>query len=66
MHVLKNGNNNTKRLAYTALVAPILEYGAVCWDPYRGVQVSNLNWVQKRVAKFAYDINELGWETLAQ
>ena len=31
MRILKKGNN-TKRLAYTALVRPILEYGAVCWD----------------------------------
>ena len=29
--MFKKGNNNTKCLAYTALV--ILEYGAVCWDP---------------------------------
>jgi len=53
-----------KRLAYMALVRPILKYGAVCWDPRRG-QVSSLNWVQKRAAKFANNINELGWETLA-
>ena len=33
MHILKKGNNNTKRLAYTALVRPTLECGAVCWDP---------------------------------
>ena len=32
MRIHKKGNNNTKRLAYTALVRPILEYGAVCWD----------------------------------
>ena len=32
MHILKKGNNNMKRLAYTALVRLILEYGAVCWD----------------------------------
>ena len=32
MRILKKGNNNTKRLAYTALVRPTLEYGAVCWD----------------------------------
>jgi len=34
MRMLKKGNNNNnkKRLAYTALVRPILEYGAVCWD----------------------------------
>ena len=31
MRILKKGNNNTKHLAYTALVRPILEYGAVCW-----------------------------------
>jgi len=31
MRLLKEGNNNMKRLAYTALVRPILEYGAVCW-----------------------------------
>jgi hypothetical protein len=35
MRILKEGNQNTKRLAYTALIRPILEYGAVCWDPYR-------------------------------
>jgi hypothetical protein len=32
MLILKEGNN-TKRLAYTALPRPVLEYGAVCWDP---------------------------------
>jgi len=47
MRILKKGNNSTKRLAYTALVRPILEYGAVCWDPYREGQVSALNRVQR-------------------
>jgi hypothetical protein len=45
---------------------PVLEYGAVCWDPYREGQVRALNRVQKRAAKFANNINESGWETLAQ
>jgi len=62
---LKKGNNTTKRLAYTALVRPTLEYGAVCWDPYRG-HVRLLNRVQKRAAKVANNINESVWETLAQ
>ena len=66
MRILKKGNNNTKPLAYTALVRPILVYGAVCWDSYREGQVSALNRVQKRAAKFANNINESGWETLAQ
>ena len=43
----------------------ILEYGAVCWDPYREGQVSAYQ-VQKRAAKFSNYINESGWETLAQ
>ena len=64
MHILKKGN--TKRLSYTALVRPILDYGEVCCDPYREGQVSALNRVQKRVAEFAYNINESIWETLAQ
>jgi len=59
-------NNNTKCLAYTALVRPILEYGEVCWNPHRESQVSALNWVQKKTAKFANNINKSGWETLAQ
>ena len=66
MHILKKGNNNTKHLTYMALVRPILEYGAVCWDPYREGQVSALNRMQKRAAKFARNINESGWESLAQ
>jgi len=55
-----------KRLAYMTLVRPILEYGVVCWDRYREGQVSALNRVQKRAAKFANNINELSWENLAQ
>jgi len=65
MHILKKGNKNTKHLGYTVLLRPILEYGAVFWDPYRG-QVSALNRVQKRAAKFVNNKNESGWETLAQ
>jgi len=66
MRILKKGNNNTKHLAYTALVRPILEYGVVCWDPYREGHVSVLNRVQKRAVKFANNIYESGWETLVQ
>jgi len=61
--IIKKGNNNTKCLAYMALVRPITDYGSVCWDPYREGQVSTLNQVQKRAAKFANNINELGWKT---
>jgi len=59
-HILRKGNNKTKRLAYTAIVRPILEYGAVCWDPYREGQVSALSRVQRRVAKFASNMSRVG------
>jgi hypothetical protein len=44
MCILKKGNTNTRNLAYASLVHPILEYGAVCWDPYREGQISVLDW----------------------
>jgi hypothetical protein len=37
-----------------SLVRPILEYGAACWDPYREGQISALDRVQKKAAKFAH------------
>ena len=59
------GNSNTKRLAYISLARPILEYGAVCGDPYREGQISALDRVQKKAAKFAHHKNFPNWETLA-
>jgi len=52
MRILKKGNTNTKSLAYMSLERPILEYGAACWDPYREGQISALDRVQKKAAKF--------------
>jgi hypothetical protein len=43
MHVLKKGTRNTKCLAYTSLVHPVLEYGAACWNPCREEQVNALD-----------------------
>jgi hypothetical protein len=63
MRILKKRNSKMKLLAYTALVKPILEYGAVCWDPYREGQVSTLNCSQKTAAKFA-NTDQTGWETV--
>jgi hypothetical protein len=64
MHILKKGNNNTKSLAYTSLVRPILEYGAACWDPYREGQINALDRVQKKAAKFANHTNDSVWGKL--
>ena len=65
MRILKTGNSNTNSLAYMSLVRPVLEYGAACWDPYREGQISALDRVQKKVAKFAHHTNSSNWETLA-
>jgi hypothetical protein len=65
MCVLKKGNRNTKSLAYTSMVRPILEYGAACRDPYRG-QINALDRVQRKDAKFTNLTNALDWDTLAQ
>ena len=65
MRILEKGNSNTKSLAYMSLVRPILEYGAACWDPYREGQISALDRMQKKAAKFAHHTNRPNWETLA-
>jgi len=65
MSILKKGNN-TKHLAYTALVRLLFEYGAVCRDLHREGRLSALNRLQKIAAKFANNINESGWKTLEQ
>ena len=46
MRILKKGNRNTKSLAYTSLVCPILEYGAACWDPRTDGQINALDRVK--------------------
>jgi hypothetical protein len=51
MRILKKGNSNSKSLAYTSFVRPILEYGAACWDPYREGQINALDRVQQKAAK---------------
>ena len=45
-----------------SLVCPILEYGAMCWDPYKEGQISALDRVQKKAAKFAHHKKSPKWE----
>jgi len=61
MRILKKGNSNTKSLACMSLARPILEYGAACWDPYKKGQVSALDRVQKKAAKFAHHTSISNW-----
>ena len=55
-----------KNLSYISVVHLVLEYGALCWDPYRQGQVIGLDWLQKKAAKFANHMNRLFWLTLGQ
>jgi len=66
MRIVKMGNKNPKSLAYTPLERPILEYGAACWDPYRECQISALDRVQNKAARFAHHSGGSDWESLAQ
>ena len=47
-----------KAAAYITLVRPSIEYASTVWDPFNKNQISQLNSVQRRAARFAYnDIN---------
>jgi hypothetical protein len=48
-----------------SLVRPILEYVAPYWDPCREGQITALDRVQRKEAKFAHHTNSWNWETLA-
>jgi len=66
MRIVKKGNKSTKSLAYMSLVRPILEHGAACWGPYRECQISALDRVQNKAAKFTHYSGDSEWESLAQ
>ena len=66
MCILKKGNCNTKTVAYTSLVRPILEYEAACWDPYKESKINALHRVQRKAAKSANNTSDSVWEILAQ
>ena len=45
---------------------PILEYGAACWGPYRECQISALDRVQNKTAKFVHHSGDSDRESLSQ
>jgi hypothetical protein len=55
-----------RREAHKSLVRPILEYGAACWDPYRECDISALDRVQNKAAKFVQCTGGSVWESLVQ
>ncbi|KAJ4426240.1 hypothetical protein ANN_27052 [Periplaneta americana] len=72
MRILKKSNRKSKELAYKTLVRPIMEYGAVGWDPYRQNQIDSIEKVQRKAAKYVKMgkghgeeiVKYLGWELL--
>ena len=64
MRILKRRNSNSKSLAYTSLERPILEYGAARWDPYKEGEISALDSVQMKAAKFSHHTFSQIWEIL--
>jgi hypothetical protein len=62
MRILRKRNSNTKSLAHTFVMRPILEY----WDPYREGQINALDRVQNKAAEFAHYRNDSKSETLPQ
>ena len=48
-----------------SIIRPILDYGAAWWDQYREVQISALDRVQNKAAKFTHHTSISDWETLA-
>jgi len=63
MCTVKKGNKNTKSLAYASLVRPFLKCGVACWDPYRECQISALDRVQNKPAKFVRHSGGSEWES---
>ena len=71
---LRGANANTKTLAYTAMVRPILEYASVIWSPYKKREEKVVESVQRRAFRWAYRIRrrdpisgrmtQEGWDTL--
>ena len=65
-----------KTLAYFGLVRPLLEYAATVWDPLTDINISKIETVQRRAARFAVSnhnraatasieeiLDELGWKS---
>ena len=42
----------TRERGYKGLVRPVLEYASCAWDPYTGVQINQLEAVQRKAARF--------------
>ena len=51
-HHLSKCSADTKATAYLLMVQPVIEYACVVWDPHYQTQVSVLEKVQRRAARW--------------
>ena len=49
---LHNCSQKTKETAYKTMIRPTLEYASAAWDPYEQKQITQLEAVQNRAARF--------------
>ena len=49
---LQHCPKDCRKIAYTALVRSIMEYGSVIWDPYSKTEIDKLESIQRRGARF--------------
>jgi hypothetical protein len=79
MRNLGRCTTKTKATAYTTLVRPALEYASPVWNPHQITTTRDIEQVQRRAARFAYNyyqdnspgcvtnlLNSLQWESLQQ
>ena len=75
-HNLKNCPQKLKEMVYITLVPSVLEYSSSIWDPYRAKDISSIERIQWRAARFVKSyyrttnsvttmLNDLGWKDLA-
>ena len=51
-HHLSRCSSHVKASAYLLMVRPVMEYASVVWDPYYQTQISILEKVQRRAARW--------------
>lgn len=49
-------SQQAKVLAYQSFVRPTLDYASPCWDPYRNCEISQIENIQRRAARFVTGI----------